>query len=173
MTDPTISDAIAEKLRHAHQGVLTDIRALVNVLIALPTPTDERVADIIGETRAIEVLLTEWRRGLVVEATAEGETVEGEGYRVTVGHKATRSYNTAGLLAAVNPDTHQALRSLRAAGAVELKWRWTQLRRFFASERLELRVVPREVGDDGDLDGPHVGEVWSDTATLQGKEGSS
>ena len=163
-----MDDRLIEALRNTHLAYLADIRAMIHELISLPAPAEEKVADIVGEVRALEVRLGEWRRGLLVE-TPEGEGVN---YRVTTGHKATRSYNTAAILYAIDGDPARALRTLRAADVVRLQWRWSQLQRFFASTGRDLVVTNHEITDSGEIDGPMVGQVWEDVTRLEGKEGT-
>lgn len=170
-----MDDRLIEALRNTHLAYLADIRAMIHELISLPAPAEEKVADIVGEVRALEVRLGEWRRGLVKEATAEGESVEGSGYALAVGHKAKRTYNTTGILhaAAQGRTLDVTLRDMIAEKAVRLEWLWQPrggggVPAYFVKRRLELRIVGGEV-EDGDLNAPHVGEVWEDVTRLEGK----
>jgi len=147
-----------EQLKNMHLRYLDDIKTMVNELISLPAPADSRVPDILGEVRALEVKLAEWRRSL----RAETPDVGGEKYKLETTRKAVRSYNTAAILYAVNPDPGVALRELRQYDAVRLQWRWSELKKFFSLTGRELRVVPREVLETGEIDAPMVGEKWVD-----------
>lgn len=152
-----------------HLELLARIKATFQEMRALASPPDDEVADVLGEVRAIEKLLGDWRRGLTVETPK----VEGKAYRVTETREATRTYNTAAILvaAARGRSLDVVIRELIAANAAKLEFLWKPkagggLARYFADQGLELRIVGHAVVDDGSIDGPHVGEVWATKSSV-------
>lgn len=152
-----------------HLELLARIKQIIVDMRLLPAPPDTEIADVLGEVRHLETMLGDWRRSLLVETPK----VEGDNYKVEETRKATRSYNTAGILiaAAHGRPLDETILELRDQDVVRLQWQWSKLNRYFADHRLELRVAKGfEIPDDGNLDGPHVGEVWETTTRLVPKE---
>lgn len=155
-------------------ATLGDIERQVRKLVRLPVPTGDQIADLLGQTRSVEVLLAEWRRTLTAE---QDEPAVGTHYRTEVVRKAVRSYSTAPILAAVAERDPKggifgALMRLRSEGAVKLSWSWTKLQRFLAANDIELTIANHEIDDDGDTDGPMVGQVWTETTRIVTNETS-
>lgn len=148
--------------------LLTRIEADVTDLVRLPVP-EEDTPDAAGRGRALENKLAGWRRGMVVELPS---TTKGEKYKVVVGRKCDRSYSIAPVVTALGdkyPDDNnfELLMRLITSQAVKLTWSWTYIKRMFEREDMELRIVSHEILDDGDPDGPHVGEVWTNTQAIE------
>jgi hypothetical protein len=93
---------------------------------------------------------------------------EGTDYRITEGRRATRSYNTAALVASFAAAGWD-LRDIIATDAARLSWRWTELKRALSDAGVPLVVAPREVTDEGDLDEPPIGETWSSQYRVEAK----
>jgi len=128
---------------------------------------DEDMPDTIGEVQAVERRLADWRRGLLSEAGPG----EGDNWILKDANSAVRSFNDSKILADVGDATEQSLpgvlRLLIAKRAVDLKWRWTELRRLFNELNLPLTVAHQEI-EDGDE--AHVGEVWKRTLSVTHKD---
>lgn len=154
-----------------HLELLESIRRMTLALTRMPVPADSRVADVLGETRSIEMLLAEWRRSLLVETPQ----VEGEIYEVVEQRRAVRTFNVAAILttAAAERPMPETLRELIDEDVLRIQPQWTKLNRYFADHGLELRIAKgKATVDDGDIDGPHVGEVWhTETKLIPKKEG--
>ncbi len=145
-----------------HATAIKRIRQAIRDMMDLPTPEPAETADLIGDLRQIEILLAEWRRGLLVETP----DAEGQRYRTVTRRKAKRSYNTTKIIHSVatelDLDTLTAIRRLREAGAFKFTVRWTDLKKAFALWDLDLVTSSHEVADEGDISGAHVGEQWDE-----------
>lgn len=154
-----------------HLELLASIRRMALALTKMPAPPDDRVADVLGETRSVETLLADWRRSLLVETPQ----VEGEVYEVVEQRRAVRTFNVAAILmtAATERPMPETLRDLIAEDVLRIQPQWTKLNRYFSDHGLELRIAKgKATVDDGDIDGPHVGEVWhTETKLIPKKEG--
>lgn len=145
------------------------------------TPTDAGLADAVGHTRAIEVILGETRRrweSLVAEMEplqtwhperrvdpnerAGAPAVEGKDYELVISYSMTRTYNTPAILVevgkAMGVGPTDALMEAINADAVRLGWRWTELKRFLRDVGATLSITPEQVTDHDGLDGAMVGE---------------
>ena len=170
MTD-TIGDAITERLRHAHQDYLDSIRTQVNELLSLPTPDDDRVADIVGEVRALEVKLAEWRRGLedaAVGRTASSDPEEqtpavGAAYRLVPTVKIERTYNTPGILSAVADASGlsltQVILSAIDAKAMRLEWSYRAMVKWVKKHGATVTTASGVIPSESDLDEPMIREI--------------
>lgn len=134
----------------------------VDQLVKQPIPTDSEAVDLAGELAHIISKLSTYKRALLSEVPGP---VDGEKYRTVVSRSARRSYNTAAILSAFDND----LRSLISADAVRLQWRWTQLKDEARKRDVTLVVAHHEIEDEGEVDGPMIGEVWSDQVKVEGK----
>lgn len=152
-------------------------------------PDEEEVPDAVGHCRELEVILAEWRRTQekrfddvpamktpelkerVDEGSWAGKPVaQGKKYELVPTYKTTRTYNTPRLLSefqsqmeerlGMELNLSQVIVMLSAAGAFEIRWKWTQLKE--AARLYGLRLVigrDHPVGDESGLDDPMVGEV--------------
>lgn len=146
---------------------LDRIEAELRELIAQPYPTDVEVPDVVGRLAAISLKVNGLKRDLLAEVS---EPSQGEHYQIVGFRKADRSYNTAAILAefADAPGGGWGISELRKLDAVRLTWRWTELKRAVHEAGVGLRITSREIDDDGDMDAPMVGEVWSDDWQVKG-----
>ena len=168
---------------------LTDIVAEFAVQAAAldrKTPTDEELADAIGDVRAVEVRLADIRHRWET-LTAEMDEVwdhdptrrindnERAGAPVAVGQrwevvpifKTDRTFNADAILVAVSQtmcrlsgtavSLDRVLRYLTEEDAVKIGWKITGVRRVFAKLGIPLRTQPEPI-EGGDIDGNHVGE---------------
>lgn len=144
----------------------------VQDLTRTPVPTGPAAADAFGAVRRAEVELAGWRRSLLAEQ--EGP-VEGSAYQIVEDRKAKRSYSVAPIMrdmmeADATLDGYRVLNELLASGAAKLTFSWTKLTKLFARKGITLRVAQHEIEDDGVASGPHVGQVWSSSYRVMGKE---
>jgi len=144
---------------------LTDIEASTSVLVKTAVP-DELVADVAGRVQHVERTLGQFRRNLLAEQDVD---VDGREYGLRSGGRvATRSYNLAAITySLIDEQTDittfmEALNELISQQAVKLTFGWQRLQKVFQDHDVMLRVAHHEISDDGDVDGPHVGEVWSE-----------
>ncbi len=108
--------------------------------------------------------------------------VTGERYRTVEKSGPTkRTYNTAAILQGIanaeplanemSAEAHEgpldALMWAIEQKVAEIKWKWTPLQKAAKALGLPMRVVKHEIADDGDLDGPWVGEVHSTVTTQE------
>lgn len=142
---------------------IDEIGRLVNEMDLPPLGVE---ADWLGHVDKVIKDLRAKRADVVAEL--EGPVVGSE-YQVTESRSARRSYNTASILSAF-ASKDWTLHNLMAADAVRLSWRWTELKKAYHQAGLELGIAAREVPDDGDVEAPPVGEVWSSTYQVKGKE---
>lgn len=111
--------------------------------------------------------------------------VVGTEFRTVTTRTAKRTYNTAPLLRGiaqgltvrhgVETSEMDALRFVLRGGIASIDWKWRPLTVLARDLGLPMRVVPRPIADDGDLDGPWVGEDWregvkQEAITPDGKE---
>lgn len=140
------------------------IRSLLREPVA-----DSEAADVAGRVRYWEQELARYRRAIIEETGP----VDGTSYLIVERRKADRNYNRTKILSTVmdglDMPPWQAFRALEDADAVRLDWQWSKLGRFFASNRLTLTVANTEI-EDGDLDGPHVGQTWRTYLTVEGRK---
>ena len=150
-----------------HLTALKHLHAEFKNLTQLPTPENPGdVADLLGELRFLETLLAGWRRGLIAE-TDDGA---GEGYELVTSRKCKRTFNIGRILVDVAKSLEigidDARTILRRRQVLQTTAKWTDLK-----AALQVFDVPLVIGKGdvtgGDLDAPHVGEVWSDTRTVQ------
>lgn len=139
---------------------LDDLRQKVTDL-NLPGLGEE--ADWLGKLDEIIRLLRDHRANVIEELDGP---VSGSQYRVVEGRSASRSYNTAAILHAFNY-ADWSLQDLMAVDAVRLSWRWSELRKAYQMAALPLTVAGREVEDDGDIEAPAIGEVWSSSYRVE------
>lgn len=146
-------------------------------LINSPIPEDEAV-DVVGEVAAIisdlQALIKSLKSEMAPEAT-------GKAYTATTSRSAKRSYNTQGLLAATQEALADkimedemrhvtmidALKTLMAADAVRLTWRWTELQAAAIEHDIPMTIVRHEI-EDGDPKAL-VGEVWTEATSVGAK----
>jgi hypothetical protein len=103
--------------------------------------------------------------------------VVGREFRTVTTRTAKRTYNTApiliGLSKALAEDDTKVVTPIDALTyairerAAEVTWKWTALTRLARDLGLPLKVAKGPIADDGDLDGPWVGEDWRETVTQQ------
>ncbi len=108
--------------------------------------------------------------------------VTGQRYRTVEKSGPTkRFYNTAPILQGISQMEHtmvgrdpnedttplDALMWAIEQKIVTIKWNWTPLQKMVKAMGLPMRVVKHEIADDGDLDGPWVGEVHSTITTQE------
>ncbi len=116
------------------------------------------------------------RFGGVTRTRVVGEQFRTETYRGPT----KRSYNTAAILAGLTASEiledvetpTEALMFCITEGVVTVKWNWqpkqgTGLKRLAEQIGLPMVIVPRDIADDGDLDGPWVGAKPGEEKTRQ------
>ncbi len=125
------------------------------------------MVDAVGEVDNVIRKLRTYRNGLVAEMPPKAK---GASYRAVESRKATRTYNTQGLLAKMmerlDTDAAGAVRYLMEHDAVRLTWRWTELKDVSHRVGLTMVVAPREI-EDGDPEAL-VGETWSTSTRVLG-----
>ena len=159
-----LGDVVAAK---THLTALKHLHAEFKNLTQLPTPENPGdVADLLGELRFIETLLAGWRRGLIVE-TDDGA---GEGYELVTSRKCKRTFNVDRIVSDVANKIHCSIEAawnvLQRKDALRVTAGWTDLKAALQAFDVPLVIGKGDV-TGGDLDAPHVGEVWSDTRTVQ------
>lgn len=132
-------------------------------LVSLPTPESPGdVADLLGEIRHLETLLGQWRRGLM----AETESAAGDNFEIVTRRKAARTFNLSRIIADLSEasglSTFHTLMEMKQRDALRMTVRWTDLKKIFELYNIAMTVAPREIEDDGDLEAPHVGELWTE-----------
>jgi hypothetical protein len=133
-------------------------------LINRPIPSDEEAVDMAGRLAYVIGKLNAYKRALLAEVSGP---VTGSQYRTVTGRKASRSYNTASILSRFDA-AGVSLHDLRAADAVRLNWRWSELKKTAYDSGVTLSIAPREIEDDGDVEAPMVGEVWTEDVRIEG-----
>jgi hypothetical protein len=129
-------------------------------------PPDEETADYLGRLDYVIRKLTDHKRSILAELPA---AVTGDNYQVAETRSATRSYNTAAILSAFT-EAGWDLHDLRKRDAVRLTWRWTELRAAYNEAGATMKLAPREIEDDGDIDGAHIGEFWKSSMSIKAVE---
>ena len=144
---------------------LTDMEASASRLTRTAVP-DDLVADVAGRCQHVERTLAQFRRNLLAEQDTE---VDGREYGIRSGGRtAARTYNLAAIAHSLIDERTdittfmEALTELIDQQAVKLSFGWQRLQKVFQDHDVTLRVAHHEIEDDGDVDGPHVGEVWSE-----------
>lgn len=127
-------------------------------------PPSEGDADWLGRLDKVIRNLTELKRAVMAELAGP---VRGSEYQVTEGRSASRSYNTAAILSAFGARGYE-LRDLLAVDAVRLSWRWSELKKAAAMANVDLHIAHHEIDDQGEIDGPLVGEVWRSQYRIEG-----
>lgn len=125
---------------------------------------DAQIIDRVGEVAVLISKLTTIKRSLMSELAGP---VRGESYQLVESNAAQRSYNSAGLLVRFT-ERGWTLPDLIRTGAVKLTWQWTNLQRATREAAVDLTITHREIGDDGEIDGPLVGEVWKTKQEVKG-----
>lgn len=151
---------------------LDSLYVAVQNLTRCPVPTGAEAADAFGHVRRAEVELADWRRSLLSE---QDGPVVGDLYQIVEDRKAERTFSLAPIMTDMMEhdatlDGYRVLNELLAAKAAKLTFSWTNLQRLFARKGMTLRVANHEIEDDGDADGPHVGQVWKSSYRVTGKE---
>ena len=123
---------------------------------------DAEMVDILGTVRAAETGMQSERKRADAEIPPN---TKGDMFVMEQGRKATRSYNTPGLLGlfhkAMMHDTLVTTISwLMANKVIKLTWSWTGLQKIIRVNGIGLRIAQHEV-TDGDLEWD-LGEVWGD-----------
>lgn len=136
--------------------LLDQLEATATELALVPYPSDEEAADWVGRINAVVTKLNGLKRGLLSEMPGP---VVGSQYRITEDRAARRTYNSAAILHSFG-EAGWGLTDLLRRDAVRLTWRWTELDRAFAEAKVEMLKAYRELEETGDVEGPHVGEVW-------------
>lgn len=151
-------------------------------------PQDHEIADASGMVREIEVMLADWRRNLEKRAAAHGpmtkpepvERVEksrgtpdvvaqGQHWELQPAYRTTYSFNTPRLThdfaqgisdtLGVDLPIGKVLDMLQKQGALELKWKVSKLRAVAKMFGVVINTGHDTIGDDADMESPHVGEV--------------
>jgi hypothetical protein len=138
----------------------------VSSLAKAPMPEPGADVDAVGRLRTVRDRLSKVIAGL--EAEMDPSSV-GDEYRQVEQRRAKRSYNTARLIDAFG-EAGLSMQQLIRDDVLRLSWQWTPLRRVASQAGVTLAITPNEVLDDGDLDGPMVGEVWSTSYKVEPKE---
>lgn len=156
----------AEHLAEAWRASIDDIVDTVNHLERLPMPPIGLDVDIVGRLRFAGRRVNGLARGL--ETEIEPGT-EGDEYKATTGRKARRTYNTGRLIDAF-ANAGVSFMGLVRDDVIRIGWQWSNLRKAASTYGVTLAITPNEIDDDGDLDGPMVGEVWTTDMRVVGKE---
>ncbi len=101
--------------------------------------------------------------------------VTGTKYRTVTTRSCKRTYNTAAIMVGLAradelPEVTDPVEALMWAienKVATVKWGWRQLEKMAKGLGLPMRVVPREIADDGDIEAPWVGEDWKDKTTQE------
>ena len=153
-------------MTHAYLAPTMRIQAGIDALEEDPIPEAELV-DAVGAIDYLIKQLRTIRNGLLAETPPKAK---GLNYRAVESRKATRTYNTQGLLAKMmerlDTDAAGAVRYLMEHDAVRLTWRWTELKDVSHRVGLTMVVAPREI-EDGDPEAL-VGETWSTSTRVLG-----
>jgi len=192
MSEPTAAEEALAADRQLDRQIdehLEDeaIRSHLSTLLAAATkvkrmtPSDAELADAVGLTREIEVILADtrhrWER-LTSEMDRQWDAPKdnradpneragapvavGKRYELVPTYTTDRTYNTPAILVSVATATGQGpmdvLQDAIAADAVRLSWRWTQLKTYLRQRDVDLRVAPRPVTDHDGTDEAMVGE---------------
>ena len=93
--------------------------------------------------------------------------VVGTEYRTVTSRSAKRSFSTAPILVGISEAEGigpvEGLMFAIDQGLAAMTWKWTPLKKYVLAKGLPMRVVEHPIPDDGDLDGPWVGELWSES----------
>ena len=170
--------------------IVRGIRAVERTALALKTltPTDDELADAIGDIRSVEVRLADVRKrweSLTVEmeeildhdptrrvdpsVRAGVPVATGERWEVKPIYKTKRSFNTGRIIHDLmegiekmtggEMSTGRLLLLMQERDALDLRWKWTNLKSMFRVFGVTLEVGQHELDDEAsDLDDPHVGE---------------
>ena len=170
--------------------IVKGIRAVERSALSLKrlTPTDDELADAIGDVRSVEVQLGDVRKRWESLTTEMGEVQDhdptrrvdpstrsgvpvatGKRWEVKPTYANKRSYNTgriihdlrAGIenLTGGEISVGKLLLLMQERDALDLKWKWTNLKSMFHAFGVTLEVGQHELDDEAsDLDDPHVGE---------------
>ena len=129
---------------------------------ALP---DELTAEAAGRVRAVERNLAGFRQSILAEASGPSPDLTGGGFKLVEKRTCKRSYSLAPIVADVSAATgktsFEVIMDMIAGGALSLTVGWQNLERYFVQHDITLRKAGHEITNDGDVDGPHVGEVWT------------
>ena len=135
-------------------GLIRALDKAVTDMIQHPT-TEGDMPDVAGAIRFAETRLADTRRDLLAEAP---NYQKGHAYQIVTSRPNERSYNEPGIFT-VTQEVGVSFLDLINAGALTLKWNWTQLKKFFYDHDIEFRTVYHELRDEEKVpDGPHVGE---------------
>lgn len=178
---------------------MTDLVKTIRVLerealkINKLTPTDEELADAIGDLRSVEVRLQNTRKrweSLTLEMepisdydrsdrvdpkTRAGTPVAvGERWEVEPTYTTKRTYNTQRIIADLTTTIEAMTGSEMSAGklllllkerdALRFNWQWSNLKGMFRAFGVPLVTGQDELDDEAvDLEDPHVGELKKQT----------
>ncbi len=142
---------------------LTELESAAYRLTRTAIP-DEQIADVAGRTQHVERTLSQFRRLLLAE---QDTPVTGSEYAIKSGGRtATRTYSLGSIAYSLMQGTGwtflEALNELIEQQAVKVTFGWQRLQKVFDDHDVTMRIAKHEITDDGDVDGPHVGEAWSD-----------
>jgi len=153
------------------QQLIELLEKLTGLILSIPTPPEEEIADYLGRIQNIERKLGDHRRGLYPETPA----VTGAEYRTVEERVAKRSFGTAAIIDTVATRTERdhlaVILDLIREGAAKLTFGWTPLKRYFQTHQLPMRIEHVEIEDLGDVDGPHVGETYTTRTRIVGVKG--
>jgi hypothetical protein len=140
---------------------LTELESAAYRLTRTAIP-DDQIADVAGRVQHVERTLAQFRRLLLAE---QDQPVTGSEYAIKSGGRtATRSYSLGAiaysLMGATGWTFLEAFNELIEQQAVKVTFGWQRLQKVFDDRDLTMRIAKHEISDDGDVDGPHVGETW-------------
>lgn len=127
-------------------------------------PEDSETADYIGRLDKVIRTLQGHRKMIMSEVSGP---VRGHDYQITSGNRADRSYNTAAILSRFF-DKDWELADLIRSGAMKPTWQWTALQAACRAAGVDMVITQRELLEDGDVDGPMVGENWKTDLRVEG-----
>lgn len=134
---------------------LDQLRAAAESLLRA-MPAEEETADYLGELDHVIRRLTDHKRAILSELP---RPVRGSAYSVNETRKGVRSYNTAAIIsrfAAQGVSLNELVRN----DVARISWQWTNLQRAAQDADVDMHLTHREIEDNGEVDGPMVGEVW-------------
>ena len=137
----------------------------VKVRTALTFAGEDRLVDVLGAVNSTQTQIGVHKRKAASEVS-DGE--HGETWEVERKRRGVRSYNTSGLISALNEEldhvnTLSLLMWLIEEGVVSLTWNWSPLDKLRKQRNIGFRFATHEI-EDGDPE-YDIGEFWVDAST--------
>ncbi len=126
---------------------------------AAAVDAEDRLVDVLGTVSSVQAAIAAWKKGAVSEVS-DGE--QGRQWTAKEGGSYDRSYNTQGLLSLIGSTMNwtlpETLSYLMQADIIEIKWKWTPLKKFMRTNGVDALIIKKEI-EDGDPKW-HIGEWW-------------